>query len=65
MRVYKCDKCGKIVENEKDITRVSISYFEKFEDFSLMKTTLNFEFCKSCGNIILDFLRMKQGKENV
>jgi predicted RNA-binding Zn-ribbon protein involved in translation (DUF1610 family) len=63
MRVYKCDRCGKIVESEKDLVRVSISYFELFED-SFVETKKDFEFCKSCGNIILDFLRMKRsGKD--
>jgi predicted RNA-binding Zn-ribbon protein involved in translation (DUF1610 family) len=63
MRVYRCDKCGKIIESEKDLVRVSVSYFELFEG-SFVETKNNFEFCKSCGNIILDFLRMKRsGKD--
>jgi hypothetical protein len=61
MRIYKCDKCSKIIENEKEIVRVSVSYFDFFEG-SLVETRENFEFCKSCGNLILNFLRMKRGE---
>jgi RNA polymerase subunit RPABC4/transcription elongation factor Spt4 len=62
MRVYKCDKCGRIVENGKDITKVSVSYFEKDEALLIFKEVKeDFEFCKNCRNLVLDFLKMHKG----
>jgi hypothetical protein len=58
----KCDKCGRIVENEKDITKVSVSYFEKDEALLTFKEVKeDFEFCKSCRDLVLDFLKMHKG----
>ena len=58
----KCDKCGRIVENEKDITKVSVSYFEKDEALLTFKEVKeDFEFCKNCRDLVLDFLKMHKG----
>ncbi|MDP2708730.1 MAG: hypothetical protein Q8O93_01595 [bacterium] len=45
--LYKCDKCGKTIKNNKKI-RISITDFCGV--FGKMRLMDNFELCDKCGN---------------
>ena len=62
MKVFRCDKCGKIVEKSQNVITVSIHYVD--EEFSVERTQY-LDFCDDCGKEVLTFLKMKRGGSKI
>jgi len=56
MTIYKCDRCGAVIESEYDVMHFSIDNPERKTDKNghFYSRTIKRDLCASCANEIMD-----------
>ena len=61
MTIYKCDRCGTLIESEYDVFNVQIDDPEKEPDKTgrVYARAKKFDLCKDCAREVMEVMREK------